>query len=254
MLSHDKTNGFSIVRVFSATFATLCVAAVLFLGAAHANAAVLFFDSFEGGTGSPAYPDYADNGGGSITGLNGWTNIGSPAALVLDSSDANIANTTGGPPVDNNQGDMPNGGQIMYAPEGSSVVNTLGGLTVAGTTYTLTARMGDTLIAPPSNMSLILLFSGLPVASDSGIAATNTFPSGGYSFDTLTASFTATSSGQTIGIQIDSASVGASFEYSFVDAVQLDAVEAEAVPEPSTLVLAALGLAGLGLVAWRRKK
>ncbi|MCE9552431.1 MAG: PEP-CTERM sorting domain-containing protein [Planctomycetes bacterium] len=254
MFSYEKFNRFSGVRAFSQSFMIVCATLALFLGTTHANAAVLFFDSFEGGTGSPvAYPDLADGNGGNMTGINGWVNAGTANALDFDTFNIQMANTTGGPPVDNNQGDLPNGGQVMYTPAGASVRNTLTALTAVGTTYTLSARVGDSspaLGATPSAISVLLFVNGSQVASAAGTPTDNTFSSGGYVFDTLTTTpYAATANGQSIEIRIEAAGGG----FSWVDAVQLDAVEA-AVPEPSTFVLAALGLAGLGLVAWRRRK
>src|SRR5262245_10958451 len=122
MFSYEKFNRLSIVRAFSQSFAVVCAALAFFFGTTQVNAAVLFFDSFEGGTGSPvAYPDLADGNGANMTGINGWVNAGTANALDFDTMDVQMANTTGGPPVDNNQGDLPHGGQVMYTPAGASV-------------------------------------------------------------------------------------------------------------------------------------
>lgn len=254
MLSHDKTNSFSIVRAFSQSFMIVCATLALFLATTHANAAVLFFDSFEGGTGSPAYGDLADGNGANMSAFNGWVNAGTANALDFDTFNIQMANTTGGTPVDNNQGDLPDGGQVMYTPAGASVRNTLTALTAVGTTYTLSARVGDSspaLGATPSAISVLLFVNGSQVASATGTPTDNTFASGGYVFDTFTTTpYAATANGQSIEIRIEATGGG----FSWVDAVQLDAAEASAVPEPSTYVLAVLGLAGLGLVAWRKRK
>jgi hypothetical protein len=246
-----------MTRVYSLVFVSICVATICLTGTASVHAVSIFSDSFEegGGTGYVALPD---NNGLSIHGLNGWVknDVNFNSVLYYDpvTFDVRLPGTTG----DNIQGPLPHGGQALYTVNGASATNTLGTTTVAGTTYTLSVRIGDSANdATAGNADLTLLFGGLPVATATGSPpinpdsiGSNTFT---YAFGTLTTSFVALTSGQSIGIKLDN--LGPTGNIIYFDSVLLDAEAAPpGVPEPSTFVLAALGLAGLGLVAWRRRK
>ena len=255
MFSALKNYRLPLTRVYSIVLVSICAAVTLSAWPTQANAATLFFDSFEEG---PAYPtifgtSVPDNFGFTVHGKNGWV-VNAGPAFQYDpvTLDVRLPGTNG----DNAQGPQPDGGQSMYTVSGSSVTNTPGFNTVAGTTYTLSVRIGDSANdATAANAALTLLFNGLPVASATGSPPVNPDSIGSnsftYAFGTLTTSFVALTSGDPITIQLDN--LGPAGNIIYFDAVQLDA-EAAAVPEPGTFVLAALGLAGLGLVAWRKRK
>ena len=265
MLSALKNNRFAMPRLYSMVLVFICAAAALPAWTTNANAAVLFFDTFEEGTGSPAYPLLADSAGSAIA-SNGWVNNGTANALYYDPT--GTFGYIGGTDGDNVQGDLPDStqvkdGQAVYLQGLSNMRNNLTTnfsiSTVAGSTYTLSARAGDSLPAnhDSADIRLSLFVAGLEVAFATNTATTNTFPSGGYIFDTLTTnSYVAPTSGLSMEIRFDGGPAGGGgvTKISFIDNVQLDAEAAAAVPEPSTFVLAALGLAGLGLLAWRRRK
>ncbi|MCE9547902.1 MAG: PEP-CTERM sorting domain-containing protein [Planctomycetia bacterium] len=248
-----------MTSVYSAALMLICAAIALSAWTTQATAATLFFDSFEEG---PAYPgrfggteSVPDNFGYTINGYNGWT-VNTAVAYQYDpnNNDVKLPGTTG----DNVQGPQPDGGQSLYTVSGSSVTNTPGLNTVAGTTYTLSVRIGDGIDgAGAGSADLILLFNGSPVATATGSAPLNSDPSDPfaftYSFGTLTTSFVALTSGDAITIKLDNLGPA---NVVWFDAVQLDAEAAPpaGVPEPSTFVLSALGLAGLGLVGWRRRR